>query len=208
MFAKYKRVLLKLSGELLAGERDYGIDPKAAEQIAQEIGEVVDLGVEVGVVIGGGNIFRGESAAANGMDRVTGDYIGMLATIMNGVALHDALEKQGCAARLQTAIFMDSVAEGYIRKKALHHLDKGRAVIFSGGTGNPFFTTDTTAALRAAEINAEVILKCVLDTEEIAIDAAAKVLCAENNIPVLLYKYVPGNFLKLIKGENIGVALK
>ncbi|MDR1997175.1 MAG: uridine monophosphate kinase [Candidatus Margulisbacteria bacterium] len=204
MFARYKRVLLKLSGDLLAGARESGIEPSAAEQLAREIGEVVDLGVEIGVVLGGGNIFRGESAAVNGMDRVTGDYIGMLATIMNGVALHDALEKQGCPARLQTAIFMDSVAEGYIRKKALQHLDKGRAVIFSGGTGNPFFTTDTAAALRAAEIKAEVILKGVPDTAGVVLDAAAQALCRENNIPVILFKYAPGSIMQLIRGANPG----
>ena len=204
MFAKYKRVLLKLSGDLLAGTRDSGIDPSAVEQIAREIGEVVDLGVEVGVVLGGGNLFRGESAAANGMDRATGDYIGMLATIMNGVALHDALEKQGCPARLQTAIFMDSVAEGYIRKKALQHLNKGRAVIFSGGMGNPFFTTDAAAVLRAAEIKAEIILKGVFEPEGVTLDASAQALCRENNIPILLFKYAAGNFVKAVKGENIG----
>ncbi|GBR76751.1 uridylate kinase [Candidatus Termititenax persephonae] len=199
MFAKYKRVLLKLSGELLAGSRKYGIDPSATEQIAREIREVIDLGVEVGIVLGGGNIFRGVSAAANGMNRATGDYIGMLATIMNGVALHDALEKQGCPARLQTAIFMESVAEGYIRKKALHHLHKGRAVILAGGTGNPYFSTDTAAALRAAELNAEVILKCTakLDKE---MDASAAAFCAENKIPVVTYKAGAGNLLKAIKG--------
>lgn len=207
MFAKYKRVLLKLSGDLLVGARDSGIDPSTTENLAQEISEIVDLGVEVGVVLGGGNIFRGSSAAANGMDRVTGDYIGMLATIMNGIALHDALEKQNCPARLQTAIFMDSVAEGYIRKKALQHLNKGRAVIFSGGTGNPFFTTDTTAALRAAEIKAEVILKGVLDPSGIVLDASAQALCRENNIPLILFKYETGSLLKLIKGEKLGTAL-
>jgi len=207
MFAKYKRVLLRLSGDLLAGARDSGIDPSATENLAKEIGEIVDLGVELGVVPGGGNIFRGSSAAANGMDRVTGDYIGMLATIMNGIALHDALEKQDCPARLQTAIFMDSVAEGYIRKKALQHLNKGRAVIFAGGTGNPFFTTDTTAALRAAEIKAEVIFKAVPETSGAALDASAQALCRENNIPLILFKYEPGALLKLIKGENLGTAL-
>ncbi|MDR2432036.1 MAG: uridine monophosphate kinase [Candidatus Margulisbacteria bacterium] len=207
MFAKYKRVLLKLSGDILVGNRDSGIEPAAVENLAKEIGEVIDLGVETGVVLGGGNIFRGASAAANGMDRVTGDYIGMLATIMNGVALHDALEKQGFAARLQTAIFMDSVAEGYIRKKALQHLNKGRAVIFSGGTGNPFFTTDTAAALRAAEIKAEIIFKGVLNASGAALDASALALCRDNNIPVVLFKHEPGSLMKLIKGENIGTAL-
>ncbi|MDR1113918.1 MAG: UMP kinase [Candidatus Margulisbacteria bacterium] len=198
MFAKYKRVLLKLSGELLAGGRKYGIDPAATGQLAQEIGEVVALGVEVGVVLGGGNIFRGVSAAANGMDRATGDYIGMLATIMNGVALHDALEKQGCPARLQTAIFMESVAEGYIRTKALHHLHKGRAVIFVGGTGHPYFSTDAAAALRAAELNAEVILKCTAKTDK-EMDASAAAFCTENKIPVVTYKAGAGNLLKTIK---------
>jgi uridylate kinase len=232
VFAKYKRILLKLSGEAFAGDRKYGIDPKVTETLAREIKEIVDLGVEVGIVIGGGNIFRGLAAAANGMDRVTADYIGMLATIMNGVAFHDALERVGCPARLQTAIFMESIAEGYIRKKALHHLDKGRAIIFTGGTGNPFFTTDTTAALRAAEIGAEVMLKATkvdgiysedplknpqaeffpqlsyqdaLTKRLKVMDITAISLCMENKIPLVVFNLTqPGNIMKAVRGEKIG----
>lgn len=232
MKTKYKRILLKISGETFTGDRKYGIDPKFIEELAREVKAVVDLGVEVGIVIGGGNIFRGMAAAANGMDRSTADYIGMLATIMNGVAFHDALEKQNCPARLQTAIFMESVAEGYIRRKALHHLVKGRAVIFAGGTGNPYFTTDTTAALRAAEINAEIILKAtkvdgiysddplknksaqlfseltysdILAKNLKVMDATAISLCVENKIPLVVFNHKPsGNILKIVKGDRIG----
>ena len=204
MFTKYKRILLKLSGEIFAGERDSGIDPKKTENLAREIKEVVDLGVEVAIVLGGGNLFRGAKASENGMDRVTGDYIGMIATIMNAIAFHSALEAIGCSARIQTAIPMQNLAEPYIRAKALHHLEKGRAVIFAGGTGNPFFTTDTTAALRAAEIGAEIILKATTKTADAAmVDKTAMTLCEENEIPVLVFNVSkPGSILKVVRGEK------
>ena len=156
---QYKRILLKISGEILAGDGDYGIDPPVIQQIAREIKEVKNLGVEVAIVIGGGNIFRGMAASSKGMDRASADYMGMLATVLNGLALQDALEKIGVFTRVQTAIEMREVAEPYIRRRAIRHLEKGRVVIFAAGTGNPFFTTDTTASLRAMEIGAEVILK-------------------------------------------------
>ena len=156
---RYKRILLKISGEILTGERDYGIDPEVIRQIAQEIKEVKSLGVEIAIVIGGGNIFRGMAASSKGMDRATADYMGMLATVMNGLALQDALEKIDVQTRVQTAIEMREIAEPYIRRRAIRHLEKGRVVIFAAGTGNPYFTTDTTASLRAMEIGAEVILK-------------------------------------------------
>jgi uridylate kinase len=155
----YKRILLKISGEILAGDADYGIDPPVIQQIAREIKEVRNLGVEVAIVIGGGNIFRGMAASSRGMDRASADYMGMLATVLNGLALQDALEKIGVYTRVQTAIEMREVAEPYIRRRAIRHLEKGRVVIFAAGTGNPFFTTDTTASLRAMEIGADVILK-------------------------------------------------
>lgn len=236
MFTKYKRILLKISGEAFAGERKYGIDPKVTEAIAQEVKAVVDLGVEVGLVLGGGNIFRGLAASANGMDRATADYIGMLATVMNAIAFHDSLEKIGCPARIQTAVAMTAVAESYIRQKALHHLNKGRAIIFAGGTGNPYFTTDTTAALRAAEINAEVVLKAtkvdgvysddpvknkdaifypeltyadVLNKKLKVMDATAITLCMENNIPLKVFNITkPGNILKVVKGDKIGTSIR
>ena len=156
---KYQRILLKLSGEALAGEQGFGIDPEVITGIAAEIKEVVDLGVQVALVIGGGNIFRGLAASSKGMDRASADYMGMLATVMNSLAMQDALEKHGVSTRVQSAIEMQQVAEPYIRRRAVRHLEKGRVVIFSAGTGNPYFTTDTAASLRAMEINAEVIIK-------------------------------------------------
>ena len=156
---KYKRILLKLSGEALTNAGAFGIDPKTLSSIADQLKEVKDLGVEIAVIVGGGNFFRGLAASAQGMDRATADYIGMLATVMNSLALQDALEKRGVMTRVQTAISMQEVAEPYIRRRAIRHLEKGRIVIFAAGTGNPFFTTDTAAALRALEIGAEVILK-------------------------------------------------
>src|SRR5574341_1841845 len=156
---KYRRVILKLSGESLMGETSYGIDPKAAFSIAEQVKEVKELGVQIAIVIGGGNIFRGISANADGFDRTTADYMGMLATVINGMALQDALEKVGVMTRLQTALEMAKIAEPYIRRRAMRHLEKGRVVIFAGGTGNPYFSTDTAAALRAMEIKAEIILK-------------------------------------------------
>ncbi len=155
----YQRVLLKLSGEALMGDLGYGIDPKIVDDIAEEISEVVSLGVQLSIVVGGGNIFRGVKASAGGMDRATGDYIGMIATVMNAMTLQDALERREIPTRVLTAIAMQEVAETYIRRRAISHLEKGRVVIFGAGSGNPFFTTDTTAALRAAEIDAEIVLK-------------------------------------------------
>ncbi len=156
---RYRRILLKLSGEALLGDRQYGVDPAFCAFIARQVGEIHALGVQVGIVVGGGNIFRGLAASARGMDRATGDYIGMLATVMNGLALQDALERAGVPTRVMTAIAMNEIAEPYIRRRAIRHLEKGRVTIFVAGTGNPYFTTDTAAALRAVEINAEVLLK-------------------------------------------------
>ena len=210
----YKRVLLKLSGEALLGDRSYGIDPKRIAQYAKEIKSVTELGLEVAVVIGGGNIFRGVSAASNGIDRVQGDYMGMLATVINGMALQSALEEENVQTRLQTAIKIEAVAEPYIKRKAVRHLEKKRVVIFGGGTGNPFFTTDSAAVLRAIEINADVILKGtrvdgVYDSDpeknENAIqydtisfndvikknlkimDSTAFTLSQENNLPIIVF---------------------
>ena len=156
---KYGRILLKLSGEILAGDKGFGIDPKKASYLANEVKSIFDLGIQIGLIIGAGNIFRGIQAAGKGMDRVTGDYLGMLATIMNAISVQDALEKVNCETRTLSAINISQVAEPYIRRRAMRHLEKGRVVVFGGGCGNPFFTTDTTAALRAAEINAEVVMK-------------------------------------------------
>ncbi len=233
---KYKRIVLKLSGEALQGEDGYGIDPKTASSIAKQIKEVHDLGVEVAVVIGGGNIFRGISAASEGMDRSTADYMGMLATVINGLALQDALEKGGVFTRLQTAIEMQELAEPYIRRRAIRHLEKGRAVIFAGGTGNPYFTTDTTAALRAIEINAEVILKAtkvdgvysadplkdkkakkfaVLEYIDVlklglkVMDATAISLCMDNRLPIVVFNLnKKGNIKRVVLGEKIGTIVK
>lgn len=233
---KYKRIVLKLSGEVLQGEQGYGIDPKVASSIAQRIKEVHDMGVEVAVVIGGGNIFRGLSASSEGMDRSTADYMGMLATVINGLALQDALEKIGVFTRLQTAIEMQELAEPYIRRRAMRHLEKGRVVIFAAGTGNPYFTTDTTAALRAIEINAEVILKATkvdgvysadpmkdkkakkFDTLEYievlklglkVMDATAISLCMDNHLPIIVFNLnKKGNIKRVVTGEKIGTIVK
>ena len=232
----YKRVLLKLSGEALLGDRSYGIDPKRIAQYAKEIKSVTELGLEVAVVIGGGNIFRGVSAASNGIDRVQGDYMGMLATVINGMALQSALEEENVQTRLQTAIKIEAVAEPYIKRKAVRHLEKKRVVIFGGGTGNPFFTTDSAAVLRAIEINADVILKGtrvdgVYDSDpeknENAIqydtisfndvikknlkimDSTAFTLSQENNLPIIVFNMnKSGNLLNLINGEKIGTSIK
>ena len=232
----YKRVLLKLSGEALLGDRSYGIDPKRIAQYAKEIKSVTELGLEVAVVIGGGNIFRGVSAASNGIDRVQGDYMGMLATVINGMALQSALEEENVQTRLQTAIKIEAVAEPYIKRKAVRHLEKKRVVIFGGGTGNPFFTTDSAAVLRAIEINADVILKGtrvdgVYDSDpeknENAIqydtisfndvikknlkimDSTAFTLSQENNLPVIVFNMnKSGNLLNIINGEKIGTSIK
>ena len=232
----YKRVLLKLSGEALLGERSYGIDPKRIAQYAKEIKAVTKLGLEVAVVIGGGNIFRGVSAASNGIDRVQADYMGMLATVINGMALQSALEEENVQTRLQTAIKIEAVAEPYIKRKAVRHLEKKRVVIFGGGTGNPFFTTDSAAVLRAIEINADVILKgtrvdgvydCDPEKNENAIkyesitfhdvikknlkimDSTAFTLSQENNLPIVVFNMnKTSNLLKLINGTKIGTLYK
>jgi len=208
------RLLLKISGEMLSGTQDFGLDPKALEKYAKKIKDVHDRGIEIGVVIGGGNIFRGLSVAAKGMDRVAGDYLGMLATIMNSVALQSSLEKLGCDTRVMSAITITQLAEPYIRRKASRHLEKGRIVIMAGGTGNPYFTTDTAAVLRGIEINADVIMKGtkvdgvydkdpkeysnavryekltykqVIDSELKIMDMTAVTLCKENNFPILVF---------------------
>jgi uridylate kinase len=232
MAVKYRRILLKLSGEALQGEKPYGIDPEFLRKLAGEIKEVVNLGTEVAIVIGGGNIFRGVSGATQGMDRATADYMGMLATVINALALQDALEKEGLQTRVLTAIEMKEIAEPYIRRRAIRHLEKGRVVIFGAGTGNPFFTTDTAAALRAAEINADVLLKATkvdgiytadpmkdknakkldkLSYKDVitngikVMDSAAVSLCMENNIPIVVFDVrKPGNLKKVVLGEAVG----
>ena len=229
---KYKRILLKLSGEALMGNRQYGIDNDRLKEYATEIKKVVDKGCEVAIVIGGGNIFRGLAGAAKGMDRVQGDYMGMLATVINGMALQGALEDAGIMTRLQSAIEMDKVAEPFIKRKAVRHLEKGRVVIFGAGTGNPYFTTDTAATLRAIEIDADVILKGTrvdgiydsdpeknadavkfnsLSFDEVfeknlkVMDMTAFTLSHENKLPIIVFDMnKSGNLEKLIDGENIG----
>ena len=228
----YKRVLLKLSGEALMGSQGFGIDPAMATQVAQDIAEVQALGVETACVIGGGNIFRGIKASAKGMERATADYMGMLATVINGLALQDALEKQNVVTRVVTAIEMRAVAEPFIRRRAIRHLEKGRVVIFAAGTGNPYFTTDTAAALRAMEIKAEAILKAtkvdgiysadpvttpdatryekisylgVLEQGLKVMDATAISLCMDNRLPIVVFNLrTPGNLRRAVLGEPIG----
>ncbi len=228
---QYKRVVLKLSGEALAGEKGYGIDHNILQNIAQEVKEVHDRNVEVAIVVGGGNIWRGVAGSTRGMDRATADYMGMLATVINALALQDALENIGVVTRVQTAIEMREVAEPYIRRRAIRHLEKGRVVIFAGGTGNPFFSTDTTAALRAAEIEAEVILMAknvdavydsdpktnpeaqkltelkyidVLKNGLGVMDSTAASLCMDNRIPIIVFGIKEkGNVLKAVMGERI-----
>ena len=228
----YKRILLKLSGEALMGSRQYGIDPERLAEYAQEIKAVTDKGVEVAIVIGGGNIFRGVSGASKGMDRVTGDHMGMLATVINGLALLSALEDAGIQTRLQSAVKINEVAEPFIRRKAIRHLEKGRVVIFGGGTGNPYFTTDSAAVLRAIEIQADVILKGtrvdgiytadpevdklatkfdfisfddVLNKGLKVMDTTAFTLSQENELPIIVFDMnKPGNLLKVVTGERIG----
>ena len=232
----YKRILLKLSGEALLGDRSYGIDPKRIAQYAKDIKSILDLGVEVAIVIGGGNIFRGVSAASNGIDRVQGDYMGMLATVINGMALQSSLEEEKIQTRLQTAIKIEAVAEPYIKRKAVRHLEKKRVVIFGGGTGNPFFTTDSAAVLRAIEVSADVILKGtrvdgVYDSDpeknEKAVkfdfisfsdvigknlkvmDSTAFTLSQENNLPIVVFNMnKSGNLFKVINGDKIGTLIK
>ncbi|NLY51138.1 MAG: UMP kinase [Firmicutes bacterium] len=229
---KYRRVILKLSGEALAGQRGFGLDPQVIKNIAHEVKEVHDLGVEVGIVVGGGNIWRGIAGSAMGIDRATADYMGMLATVINSLALQGALENAGVDTRVQTAIDMRSVAEPYIRRRAIRHLEKERVVIFAAGTGNPYFSTDTTAALRAAEIEAEVILMAkrvdgvydsdplqnpeakkitelafsdVLNQELGVMDSTAASLCRDNNIPLVVFGLsTPGNIRRAVMGESIG----
>jgi uridylate kinase len=230
---KYRRVLLKISGEALMGDRDFGIDPEVVKMLAAEIAQVVEAGVELAVVVGGGNIFRGVKASATGMDRATADYVGMLATVMNCLTLQDALEQQHqLQTRLLSAIEMKEVAEPFIRRRAMRHLEKGRVVIFGAGSGNPFFTTDTTAALRAAEIDAEVIFKATkvdgiydsdpklnpeaqryeeLSYQDVLIqdlrvmDSTAIALCRENKIPIVVFNvFEKGNIYRAAMGEHIG----
>ena len=228
----YKRILLKLSGEALMGEQSYGIDPAVATQIARDIAEIQSMGVETAIVIGGGNIFRGVAASARGMDRATADYMGMLATVINALALQDALEQHGVLTRVVTAIEMRAVAEPFIRRRAIRHLEKGRVVVFGAGTGNPYFSTDTAAALRAMEIKADVIQKAtkvdgiydadpmVKPTETLfdrisylqvleqglkVMDATAISLCMDNRLPIVVFNLrTPGNIKRAIAGEPIG----
>ncbi|MFB6275774.1 MAG: UMP kinase [Halothece sp.] len=229
----YKRVLLKLSGEALMGSQKYGIDPTVVSELAQEVAEIVNnTDVEMAIVVGGGNIFRGVKAASAGMDRATADYIGMIATVMNALTLQDALEQTGVPTRVQSAITMQQVAEPYIRRRAIRHLEKKRVVIFAAGSGNPFFTTDTTAALRAAEIDAEVLFKAtqvdgVYDsdphtnpdarlfehlsytyvlTENLRVmDGSAIALCRDNSIPIIVFNLLQrGNIMRVVKGEPVG----
>lgn len=231
----YKRILLKLSGEALMGERQYGIDPIRLAEYAEEIKSVVNKGIEVAIVIGGGNIFRGIAGASSGMDRVQGDHMGMLATVINGLALQSACEETGIKTRLQSAIKINEVAEPFIRRRAIRHLEKGRVVIFGGGTGNPYFTTDSAAVLRAIEIEADVILKGtrvdgiytadpekddnatkfdfisfddVLKKGLKVMDTTAFTLSQENELPIIVFDMnTPGNLLKVVSGENIGTTV-
>jgi uridylate kinase len=232
---RYRRVLLKLSGESLMGERDFGIDPAVLKQYASEIKGVHDLGVELGIVIGGGNIYRGVSDSTDGIDKVTGDHMGMLATLVNALALQSALEGDGTVTRLMSAIRVDVIAEPFIRRRAVRHLEKGRVVIFGAGTGNPYFTTDTAAALRAVEIEADAIIKGtrvdgvydsdpernpaafrfteityldVLKKDLKVMDMTAITLCKENKLPILVFNMnTKGNFRRLILGEEVGTTV-
>lgn len=231
----YQRILLKLSGEAMMGNQEYGIDPAVVQTVAQEIKEVRALGVEVGIVIGGGNIYRGVAASAEGMDRTSADHMGMLATAINSLALQDALEKMGIFTRVMSAIEMNRVAEPYIRRRAVRHLEKGRVVIFAGGTGNPFFTTDTAAALRAMEVKSQVILKAtkvdgvydhdpmihrkakkftklsyieVLNLGLKIMDATAISLCMENHLPIIVFNLTRrGNIQRVVLGQKIGTII-
>jgi len=235
MSARYGRVLLKLSGEALMGEQSFGIDPAVTSQIAREISEVQALGIQVAIVIGGGNLFRGLAASAKGMDRATADYMGMLATVINGLALQDALEKAGINTRVATAIEMRAVAEPFIRRRAVRHLEKGRVVVFAAGTGNPYFTTDTAAALRAMEMKADVILKGtkvdgiytadpmlhptatkfehisyikVLEQGLKVMDATAISLCMDNKLPIVVFNLrTAGNLRRVVMGEAVGTTV-
>lgn len=233
---KYKRVLLKISGEILAGGKGFGIDPQVINKLANEILEVRDLGIELAIVIGGGNIFRGVQAGAEGLDRVTGDYMGMLATAMNALALQGILEQRGIETRVLSAIEMREISEPYIKRRATRHLEKKRVVVFACGTGNPFFTTDTAAALRATEIGADLLLKgtkvdAVYDSDPIknpdakpfkelsymdvlknrlnVMDAAAISLCMDNNLPIIVFNIgIEGNLKRIVAGENLGTLVR
>jgi uridylate kinase len=232
MPAKYSRILLKLSGESLMGDRTFGLDPKMLEEYAREIKTISDIGVQVAIVIGGGNIYRGMNEAETGIERAQGDYMGMLATVINGMALQAALEKAGVNTRLQSAIKMEQVAEPYIRRRAIRHLEKGRVVIFGAGTGNPYFTTDTAGSLRAIEIDADVILKGtrvdgiytadpekdptatkfdnltfaeVIGKNLKVMDMTAFTLCQENNLPIIVFDMnTSGNLLNVVNGKGVG----
>jgi uridylate kinase len=232
----YRRILLKLSGEVLQGEREYGIDPLVLGRIAAEIKDIAALGVQIGLVIGGGNIFRGEGSATGGMDRVTGDHMGMLATVINALAMQDALERLEVNTRVMSAIRIDRVCEPYIRRRAIRHMEKGRIVIFSAGIGNPFFTTDSAASLRAIEIGADVMLKAtkvdgiysadpmsnpsavryarlsydeVLERKLKVMDATAVVLCRDHHMPLQIFDmHRPGALLRVIRGEDIGTVVE
>ncbi len=233
----YKRVLLKLSGEALMGDLSYGTDPERVQAIAREIAAVHERGIEIAIVVGGGNIYRGLRAAARGMDRATGDYMGMLATVLNALALQDALEKEEVATRVQSALTISEVAEPYIRRRAVRHLEKGRLVIFAAGTGNPFFTTDTAAALRAAEVHAEIILMAKNDVEGVytadpaldpdakfipeithkdaltrglqVMDSTAFALCMDNNLPIIVFNMADErNIDKIVSGERVGTLVR
>jgi len=232
----YQRVLLKLSGEALMGEQPFGIDPAVTTQIAKEVAEIQQLGVQTAVVIGGGNLFRGLAASAKGMDRATADYMGMLATVINALALQDALEHQGVLTRVASAIEMRAVAEPFIRRRAVRHLEKGRVVVFAAGTGNPYFTTDTAAALRAMEIKADVILKgtkvdgiytadpmldksatkyddisylTVIERQLKVMDTTAISLCMDNKLPIVVFNLrTPGNVRRVIMGEPVGTTVR
>lgn len=233
---QFKRILLKLSGEALMGEEDYGIDPKVINRIASEIHQIRELGVQIGIVIGGGNIFRGAGLAKSGIDRVTGDHMGMLATVMNSLALQNAIEKQGSKVRVMSAIQIHEVCEDYIRRKAIRHLEKGNITVFAAGIGNPFFTTDSAASLRAIEINAELVIKAtkvdgvysadpvsnpdavkydnltydeVIERKLAVMDTAAVVLCRDQSMPIRIFNMTKeGALLKIINGEQIGTIVR
>lgn len=233
----YRRVLLKLSGEALMGDLEYGTDPERVQAIAREVAEVHERGIEIAIVVGGGNIYRGLRAAARGMDRATGDYMGMLATVLNALALQDALEKDAVATRVQSALTISEVAEPYIRRRAIRHLEKGRIVIFAAGTGNPFFTTDSAAALRAAEVHAEIILMAKNNVEGVysadpaldddaefipeithkdaltrglrVMDSTALALCMDNNLPIVVFNMADErNIDKIVSGERVGTLVR
>ena len=233
---RYKRVLLKLSGEALAGDLGYGIDPKVVDSLADEIADVVHDGVQLAIVVGGGNIFRGVSGATDGMDRAQADYIDMLATVMNALALQDAFERHGIFSRVQSAINMQEVSEPYIRRRAIRHMEKGRVVILAAGTGNPYFTTDTTAALRACELDVDVLMKAtkvdgVYDSDPVknsdakrydrisymevlsqglnVMDSTATSLCMDNKVPMIVFDLtVQGNIARALKGEDVGTTVE